>query len=204
MRRLTTGLVALSLALVAAGCGDNGGDGGSSGSSGTSDKTTSSEAAGGGSEDAVAWADEVCSSIKDDVAALTTQPDLDLSNAQAAKDGVLAYLGQLETSLDGMATAVSDAGTPPVDGGDEAVKGFTDSITAAKDAVSSAKAKIDAAPVDDPAGFQAAFGAAQEDLAKLGDLDPTTSLSANEELDAAYKKAPNCQELENGSSTPTS
>lgn len=204
MRRLTTGLVAVSLALVAAGCGDNGGDGGSAGTSGASETTASSEAAGGGAEDAVAWADQVCSSIKDDIAALTTQPDLDLSNAQAAKDGVLAYLGQLETSLDGMASAVADAGTPPVDGGEDAVKGFTDSIATAKGAVSSAKTKIDAAPVNDPAGFQAAFGAAQEDLSKLGDLDPTTSLNANDELKKAYNEAPSCQDLENGSSTPTS
>ncbi len=200
-RRLTTGLVAMSLALVAAGCGDNSGDGGSTATSGTN--TSSSEAA-GGSDDAVAWADKVCSGIKDDVAALTKQPDIDLANPQAAKDGVITYLGTLETSLDGMASAVQDAGTPPVDGGEDAVKGFTDAIGSAKEAVTSAKTKIDAAPVDDAAGFQAAFTAAQSDLAKLGELDPTASFSANKELQAAYDNAESCKALESGSATPTS
>jgi hypothetical protein len=199
MRRVATGLVALSLALVAAGCGDSSG-GGSTTTSGTN---TSSEAAGGGS-DAVAWADKVCSGIKDDIAALTQTPDLDSSDPQAAKDGLIAYFGTLETSLDGMASAVQDAGAPPVDGGDEAVKTFVDQISTAKDAVTSAKGKIEAAPVTDPAAFQAAAAGAMSDLAALGELDPTTALSANKELSAAYDKAPECQKLEVGGSTPTS
>jgi len=201
MRRLTTGLVALSLALLAAGCGD-GGDGGSTPTSGSD---TTSETASGGSSDAVAWADKVCSAMKDDVAGMTATPNIDMSNAQAAKDGVLEYLGKLETALDGVVGAVQDAGTPPVEGGDEAVKGVTDAVGSAKEAVSSAKAKIDAAPVNDPAGFQAAFSSAQEDLTKLTELDPTASFDANKELKDAYDKAPACQELESGSSTtPTS
>lgn len=200
MRRLTTGLVALSLTLVAAGCGDNG-DGGSAGSS---DSTTTSESASGGGSDAVAWADEVCSSMKDDVAAVSNRPEIDQSNPQAAKDGLVAYLGTLETALDGMASAVTDAGTPPVDDGEAAATGFLAQISAAKDKVTSAKSKIDAASVDDPAGFQAAVTSATEDLTALGDLDPTASFSDNKELKEAYDKAKSCQELESSASTPTS
>lgn len=197
MRRLATGLVALSLALVAAGCGDSGGGG-----STTSNSNTSSASESGG--DAVAWADKVCSSIKDDVAALTKTPDLDLSDPQAFKDGVVTFLGTLETSLDGMAGAVDDAGPPPVEGGADAVTSFKDQIATAKDAVTSAKAKIEAAPANDPAALQQAATEAMNSLSSLGDLDPTSSLAGDKELKAAYDKAKSCQELEIGtSSTPT-
>jgi hypothetical protein len=200
MKRLTTGVVAVLLALTAAGCGDKGGDTGSAGSTGSATSEDS-----GGNSDAVDWADKVCSGIKDDVAALSTQPDIDQTNPQAAKDGLVTYLGTLETSLDGMASAVTDAGDPPVDGGAEAVKGFLDTITTAKDAVTKAKGKIEAAPVDDPTAFAAAVSSVGEDLTALSNMDdPTKSFSANKELDAAYNKAPACQELESGSSSPTS
>lgn len=201
MKRLTTGLVAVLLAFGAAGCGDSGSDAGSP-TTGNSTKTSEES---GANADAVAWADEVCGGIGEHVAALTTQPEIDQTNPQAAKDGLAAYLGTMETSLDGMASAVEDAGTPPVDGGEEAVKGFLEQIATAKDSVTSAKTKIEAAPVDDPAAFQAAFTAATADLTALSEMeDPTASFSENPALDAAYKDAANCQELESGSSAPTS
>jgi hypothetical protein len=201
LKRLTTGVVAVLLTLTAAGCGDKGGDAGSTGTSGS----TATSADSGGSSDAVDWADKVCSGIKDDVAALSTQPDIDQSNPQAAKDGLVTYLGTLETSLDGMASAVTDAGDPPVDGGAEAVKGFTDTIATAKAAVTTAKGKIEAAPVDDPTAFAAAVSSVGEDLTALSNMDdPTKSFSDNKELNDAYNKAPACQELEGSSSSPTS
>lgn len=195
MRRLTTGLVAVSLVLVAAGCADK--SGGVTATSGSNDAASGSDVA--------SWTDQVCSSIKDDVAALKTEPELDLSNAQTAKDGVTAYLGNLVTSLDKIAGVVKDAGTPPVEGGDAAVKRFDDQISAAKDAVNAAKDTVNAAPVTDPAGFQAAFDAAEQHLAKLDTIDPTNAFAANKALNDAYNKTASCQELESSqSSTPTS
>jgi hypothetical protein len=200
MTRLTTGVAAVLFALAVAGCG-NSGDGGS-GSSTSGTNTSSDEA--GSSSDAVAWADEVCSSIADDVAALTTQPEVDQTNPQAAKDSLVTYLGTLETSLDGMASAVEEAGTPPVDGGEEAAQGYLDAVASAKDAVTSAKGKLEAAPVDDPVAFQTAATGAMTDLQALSDMDPTASFSDNKALNAAYNDAESCQKLEAGASTPTS
>jgi len=201
MKRLTTGVVAALLALTMTSC--NSSDGNGSGSTTGTGTNTSSDS--GGSDDAVAWADKVCTGLKDDISALTTQPQLDQSSPQAAKDGLVTYLGNLLTSLDGMASAVQDAGTPPVDGGEDAVKGFLDQISTAKDSVTSAKTKIEAAPVDDPTAFQAAAAEATQDLQALSNMeDPTASFSANKELDAAYNKAKSCQELEDSVSSPTS
>ena len=199
MARVTTVVAAILLTFAVAGCSDNGGDSGGDGGNATTE-ATESEAGGG---DAVAWADSVCSSIQDDLSALTTQPEIDQSNPQAAKDSLVTYLGTLETSLDGMAGAVEDAGTPPVDGGEEAVAGFVDQIGTAKEAVTSAKTKIEGASVDDPAGFQTAVTSAVEDLQSLSQLDPTNSFSENPDLNEAYNEAEACQELEAGT-TPTS
>jgi hypothetical protein len=200
MTRLTTGLVAVLLAFGVTACGN---DSGSGSTNTSSDSTSTSEETSSGGGDAVAWADEVCSGIKDEVAALTTTPELDQSNPQAATDGLVTYLGSLEGSLDGMASAVEGAGTPPVDGGEEAVKSFLDQIGTAKESVTSAKSKIEAAPVDDPAAFQSAAAAAVQDLQALSSMDPTSAFSDNDELNAAYNDAASCQELESGSSSPT-
>lgn len=198
MKRLTTGVAAVLLALVVTSCGDNAGSGGTS--TGTN---TGSETAGGG--DATAWAEKVCSGMKDDVTALTTTPEIDQTNPQAAKDGLTAYLGTLATSLDGMAGAVQDAGTPPVDGGDEAVKTFLDQIATAKDAVTSAKTSIEGAPITDVAAFQAAAADALGALEALSEMeDPLSSFNNNKELKAAYEEAASCKELQGSLSSPTS
>jgi hypothetical protein len=203
MKKLTTGVVAALLALTMTSCGDSGDDKGS-GSSSAANTSSSSDSGDSGSGDAVAWADKVCSGMKDDVAALTNQPSLDQSSPQAAKDSLVAYLTKLETSLDGMASAVQDAGDAPVDGGADAVKDFLDQISTAKGAVTSAKSKIDAAPVDDPTAFQAAASSATQDLTALSSMDPTKSFSNNKELNDAYNKAESCKALEDAASSPTS
>lgn len=201
MARVTTVVAAVLLTLAVAGCSEQTGDGGGDGgNAATTEATTEDD---GGSGDAVAWADEVCSELQDDLSALTTQPEIDQSNPQAAKDSLVTYLGTLETSLDGMASAVEDAGTPPVDGGEEAVEGFVSQIGTAKEAVTSAKTKVEGASVNDPAGFQKAVTSAVEDLQSLSELDPTNSFSENQELNKAYEDAESCQELEAGT-TPTS
>lgn len=205
MKRLTAGLAAVLLAFVVTGCSES-----TSGSStGTSGTNTSSEAAGGGNADAVAWADEMCTSIKDDVAKLTTQPELDQSSAQAIKDSLVTYLDTMGTTFESIATKIENAGTPPVSDGEQAVKAFTDQLNTAKDAVNSAKTEIEAAPVDDPAAFQAAVQSVGEELTKLGDVDTSTSFDDYPEFKAAYDEAESCQALEgsgssSGSETPTS
>lgn len=205
MKRLTAGVAAVLLAFVVTGCSES-----TSGSStGTSDTNTSSETAGGANEEAVAWADEMCTSIKDDVANLTNTPELDQSSPQGLKDSLVTYLDTMASTFDSITTKMQAAGTPPVEGGEEAVTAFTDQLTTAKDAVASAKTKIEAAPVDDPAAFQAAVTSVGEELTSLGDMDTGSAFEDYPEFKAAYDAAESCQALEGGSSsggseTPTS
>lgn len=176
-------------AFAVTGCSDSGsgGDGGSGGSG---------DGGGSGGGDPVAWADSVCTSLQDDIEAITTQPEIDQSNPQAAKDSLVEFLGKIETSLDGMASAVQDAGAPPVDNGEAAVDQFVDQVGTAKEAVTGAKTKVEGASVEDPAAFQTAVMSAVEDLQKLSDLDPTGDFSENPELDKAFKEAAACKEIE--------
>lgn len=182
MRSPVITALAAIVAFAVVGCSDSG----SGGDGGTGD--------GGG--DAVAWADSVCTSIKDDVEAIGTRPEIDQSNPQAAKDSLVAYLGTLETSLDGVASAFADAGDPPVADGAEAVQGFVDQVDSAKEATTSAKTKIEGASVSDTAGFQTAVASALEDLQKVAEIDTTESFSSNDALKQAYDQAAACKELE--------
>jgi hypothetical protein len=172
--RVTTVFAAALCALAVAGCGDDG--------------------AGGG--DAAAWAESVCSSIKNDIKAIAEQPEVDQSNPQAAKDALVTYLGTLGTSLDGMASAVEDAGPPPVEGGEEAVRSFVDEVGKAKESVTSARTKLETAPVTDLASFQTAVVPAMEDLQSLADMDPTGSFADNEELNKVLQETAACKEVD--------
>ncbi|GAB3443099.1 hypothetical protein [Actinophytocola sediminis] len=161
-----------------------------------------SDSAGGdsGSSDPNAWADTVCTSVKDDIEAISTQPDLGSADPQAAKDALVTYLGTLETSLDGMASAFEDAGTPPVDGGEQAVSDFVDQVGTAKESVTKAKTTVEDATVEDASGFQTAVMSAMEELQALSEIDPTGNFKDNEELNKALQEAPACKELEQASS----
>jgi hypothetical protein len=173
MKRLTTGVVAVLLSVAAAGCGSD-----------------------GGGEDATAWADKVCTAVKDDVAALKETPDVDTTDLQATKDALVTYLSTVETSLDGMSSAVEEAGTPPVDGGEETVTTFQDQVASAKEAVTGAKSTVESASVDDPAAFQSAVAAVGQELTNLGDSNPMDAFDKNQALKTAYDQAASCKELE--------
>ncbi|OLF07770.1 hypothetical protein BLA60_25945 [Actinophytocola xinjiangensis] len=180
------------IAFAVTGCGSDSGSGSGDGGSGGS-----GDGGGSGGGDPVAWADTVCTSIKDDIEAISTPPEMDQSSPQAAKDSLVAFLGKIETSLDGMASAVEDAGPPPVDNGSASLDKFIEQVGNAKDAVTEAKTTVEGASVDDPQGFQEAVTTAVGNLQSLSDLDPTGEFEDNSELDKAFKEAASCKELQN-------
>jgi hypothetical protein len=187
---------ALSIALTGCGKSTTGSGSGSGGGSGSS----------GG--DANAWAEKVCQSVEGDVAALSKTPDIDPSDPQKTKDGMVDYLGKFSTALGHMASAIKDAGDPPVSGAKADVDKVTGALETAKQSVDTAKANLAKADISDPTAFQDAFTKVGEDLSKLGDLeDPTKGLESNQALKDAFDKAPTCAKLNGGSgssSAPTS
>lgn len=197
MVRRTAIAAAAVLALFAAGCSNDDPVAPEPG------EATTTAAESGGS-DAVAWAEQVCASVAPEVGKLSEGPDIDPSNPQAAKDGLVTYLDTLIAALDRMISGVRDAGAPPVPDGQVAADRAVGTLEEAKDSVESARDDLAAADVSDPAAFRAAFTKVGEDLQKLSDLDnPMEGLRGNEELDAAFEEAPSCKQL-SGSDTSTS
>lgn len=173
---------------------------------GCADKTpTGSGTGGGGGGEAVAWAENVCKAIEDDLTNLRTAPDINMSNPQQAKDGMVAYLGDLSLAVGNMASGIKDAGKPPVADGVQAVDEMTKILDEVKASIDEARANLEKASVSDPAAFQAAFQKVSQDLSKVADIeDPTQSLKASKELDEAFDKAPTCKKLDSGDSEPAS
>ncbi|MGX7825736.1 hypothetical protein ACTG9Q_11650 [Actinokineospora sp. 24-640] len=146
--------------------------------------------------DAKAWAEKVCASVAPEVAKLSGGPNIDPSNPEKARDGLVTYLDTLAGALDRMIGGVRDAGAPPVAEGQVAADRTISTLEEAKGAVESAKTRLAAADVSDPAAFQAAFVKVGEDLQKLSELeDPTAGLRGNAELDAAFREAESCKTL---------
>ncbi|MFL6141875.1 MAG: hypothetical protein ACJ72N_08415 [Labedaea sp.] len=186
------------------GCGNSSNSG--SGTGGSSAGNSSTSGGGGASGDAVAWSEQVCKSVGDDMAKLGQTPDIDTSDPAKAKQGLVTYLGTVSSSLDHMVKGIKDAGPPPVKDGQQAVDRATGALQDAKKSLDQAKSTLEGAKSSDPAALQDAFTKFGEDMSKLG--DPFQDLDANQELKAASDKAPSCKRLSDGaggssSSTPT-
>ena len=197
VRRSVVAVAALVLAL--AGCSDDTPGAPAPGPSATT-TTTTTEAGG----DAVAWAEQVCASVGPEVAKLSAGPDIDPSNPQAAKEGLVTYLDTLISAIDRMIGGVRDAGAPPVQDGQVAADRAVSTLEQAKTSVTAARDELAAADVSDPAAFQAAFTKVGEDLQKLSELEnPMKGLRGNEELDKAFEQAPACKKLSSPETTTT-
>jgi hypothetical protein len=198
-RRLAVAAVATAaLSIALTGCGK------SNSGSGTGSSGSGSGSSGG---DATAWAEKVCQAVEGDITALGKTPDVDMSDPQKTKDGMVDYLGKFSTTLDHMAGAIKGAGDPPVSGAKGDVDKLVSELQTAKQTVDTAKDNLAKTDVSDPASFQAAFAKIGEDMGSLSNLDdPTKNLESNQQLKDAFDKAPTCKKLDSGgsSSTPTS
>jgi hypothetical protein len=153
--------------------------------------------------DPVAWAEKVCKSIEGQAAVLSQAPTADTADPKKAKETLLAYLGNLATGLDKLASGVRDAGTPKVNDGSQVVEKVTKTLQDARRGVEDAKSNLEKATVTDAASFQTARDKVAADLGKLSDLeDPTKDLKANAELNDAFNKASTCKKLDQGQQGP--
>jgi hypothetical protein len=199
-RRLSVAIAAAATVLLAlTGCGNSSTSGSGTGSG------TSTPSGGGG--DAVAWAEKVCKSVEQDVAALSKTPDVSGTDLQKIKNGMVDYLGRFSTALGHMASSLRDAGDPPVSGAKPDVEKVTTALDSAKKTVEEAKTNLEKVSPSDPTALQAAFTKVSEDMSKISDLDdPTKGLETNKELKDAFDNAPTCKKIDMGgpSSSPTS
>ncbi len=206
MVRRSTFAISAVVVLALAGCS---GDGQEPGEMVPPTTTAAAPTGETGASDATAWAEQVCAAVAPEVEKLGAGPNIDPSNPQAAKDGLVSYLDTMVGALDRMIDGMQDAGAPPVPDGQVAVDRAVGTLEEAKGSIEAAKDELEGADVSDPAAFQAAFTKVGEDLQKLSDLDnPMAGLRGNEELHKAFQEAESCKELagsgSTGSATPTS
>ena len=193
-RRLSLAIVpAAALALALSGCSDS------------NNSPNSSQGAQSGG--AVGWADKVCQSIGDDLTALQERPNLTDTDPQKVRESLIAYLGQLTSTLEGMVSGVKDAGPPPVADGSAQVDKLTTLLGEAKTSLQEAKTNLEQVPANDPAAYQAAVLKVTEEMSNFAKLeDPFKEFEANKELNDAFEQAPACKQINLGSasSAPTS
>lgn len=189
--------VAAVLALALSACGSGGGTTAGSASGTTTASSNSSEASG----DAVAWADKVCKSVEHEAGAFTQKPNIDTSNAESAKAGLISYLDSLGTAVDRLISGIKDAGDPPVPNGKQAAEETTKAFEEAKKTLQDAKVQLQQTPVNDPAAAKQAFTDVASKLTSLGDLDARHTVDDVPQLKDAFEKAPTCQKLDQQSSS---
>jgi hypothetical protein len=203
MSRFVVGTAAVLLALAVGGCGSDA----ANPSSPTSGSNPPSS--GAASDEAVAWADKVCKSVESEFGTLTNQPNIDTSDPEAAKTGLVQFLDDFGTALDRLIGGIKGAGEPPVPEGKQPVEETTKGLEQAKRSVEDAKTRLSQTPTNDPAALKQAFTDVGQQLTEVGDLDTTDSMENVPQLKDAFDKAETCRKLDQqkhktSSSAPTS
>lgn len=146
--------------------------------------------------DPVAWADQVCGGLLGFTDAATRQPDLTSEDPQVLIDGLVTYLGSVETAVAGAITTLDQAGPAPVDGGAEITTELRGTLDQVLTGFRSARTALEGVDASDPAAAAQALPAALAPLQELTALDPAAELDASPELNAAVEQAANCQALQ--------
>lgn len=148
-------------------------------------------------QNAVAWADRVCGSLREGGATLSTPPNLDPRSPAKAKASVVSYLDKLKAAVESMDAELRDAGSPPVDDGLTAYGKALDTLDEIQQAVNGAVERLRKVKVSDQEGLRTALTRAGKDLAKAQRVDgPAADLKANPALDKVFAEAPACQGIE--------
>ncbi|MFC7614727.1 hypothetical protein ACFQV2_15535 [Actinokineospora soli] len=149
------------------------------------------------SDPVIAWAEKVCGVVEQGGKSLSQIPAIDPNDPAKTKQAMLEYLGAISDELGKLGEGISAAGDPPVDDGAAAVDAALKRIETLRGSLAKAEEKLSAAPVTDPAAFQAALAQIGPDLEGLNTTEgPTAELKANPELKDAFNTAPACRRVE--------
>lgn len=148
-------------------------------------------------ERAIAWADQVCGSIRAGGEALSSLPTIDPAKPAKSKRNVLGYLDTVSTALDDMANDLHDAGTPPVKGGMATYGSAMETIKDLSAAVDDATTRLRAAEVHDRASLTKALTGVGTVFTKVGNsAGPAGDLSANPALRQLFADTDGCDGID--------
>ncbi|GAA5108648.1 hypothetical protein [Haloechinothrix salitolerans] len=148
-------------------------------------------------ERAIAWADQVCDSIRAGGEALSALPKIDPAAPAKSKRKVLGYLDTVASALDDMSNDLHAAGTPPVTGGMATYGSAMATIEDLTAAVDDATTRLRATEVRDRESLTKALRAVGTVFTKVGNsTGPAGELRENPELREVLADAERCDGIE--------
>lgn len=198
-RTLLVAAVAATALSVAACGGSNNASGGATTTSAPSATTTTSSA-----DAAAAWMDKVCGEILDLERSQPSPPtNLAGLDQQQALDQFDKYVADNIDVVNRTANDLATLGEPPFRGGAQIVNALVRGLAALRDSLQVTKDKFASIDTSNPQQAQAAVLDALESLGQGGQEfnDAVESIQTNKEIEQAIKAAPNCQQVDDGSST---
>lgn len=187
MRRPTTVVLGLAIALVLLpACSDDGGGDGGAASAVTPGTYVKS----------------LCTSVQsyvDDITTLSTDFAAGIDPAASAdeqKQAVLDFLDDALALTDALIDQVDAAGVPDVEGGAAMVEAIATSFQEARDVLEAARGRVEAASTDDPQAFAAELNEVGTTIqSSLGGIGGSLDLVDSPELAAAAEDEPTCAAL---------
>jgi hypothetical protein len=147
-------------------------------------------------EATVAWTGNVCSALAPVAETLRTPPPVDFTNAAATREAYLAYIDATLQDAEQAVRQVEGSGPPPVEGGDalaREVRGHVEDLT---EDLTEARVQLERADPNDVGAIGQAVAAVGNLMGSLGNsAQAIGELRVDPRLDAAFERAPECQQL---------
>jgi hypothetical protein len=199
MPRTTRKLVLVPLvaaALSVAGCASTipgtAAPAGAAGSAG--DGGSAAPPAAAGTDDPVAWVDQVCGALIPLTEATKNPPQVTGNDPEKYIDSLSQTFEALGTAAGTGLDELNKVGPSPTPSGDKVVAQLKTTLTALQTTATDAKEGFDKIDLNDPSSLTKL-----EDTLSKSDLtnlpDPTKDIQADPELDAAAKQAANCKKI---------
>lgn len=149
-------------------------------------------------DDPVAWADQVCGATLGFLESVSAPPELNTTGDPAeALQGFGDYFGTIGDAAGATADSVRAAGPAPVDNGEEIANQLVSNLETLQTTLADLQTNLENADPNDPE----ALASALSDLQNLPNDPIAADMQTNPELEAAFKQAPNCQQVEQATQT---
>ncbi|GAA4428211.1 hypothetical protein GCM10023148_32190 [Actinokineospora soli] len=158
----------------------------------TTSQTTTGAASGPGQRN-IDWAGRICEVAAKELPVFRAEPRVDWTTTDTARSDLVAYLDGLAKAARRMVDGWTAAGSPELPDGDLIAMNIVGNMDVAADLLEQARDEIAAAKGQ--AALEAALADVEEDLSRIGNLDPGAFVADHPLAVEAFNTARPCRDL---------
>jgi hypothetical protein len=143
-------------------------------------------------DDPVAWAGRLCSSLSPLTGLRNMRPRVDPNNPAASKDSLSQYFNDTGARIGESLQGLDQVGPSPIPGGDEVAGKVRAALNRLRKAFDAARIKVDGVDTSDPVALGTQLPDILTGLADATNDKDLSALGDNEALNEAVRQSPSC------------